>query len=457
MSNIFLQSWFRNTRPANSYQAYFFFLYMSQKLSAELLDEIFKELDSPDLRQCQKVCRTWYRPAHLGFLKQVDLHGAYSIERFLTSLAYNPDPSYFKAVKVIIISSPVKYLFERGDVKDLVTKFPCLNILVFSADPQAFEAFDDEICDALLQTCPEVNVRVFARNGDDPFETRDAMLRLRRVLTSLALKDVEEAFEDDQSALQFVVSFPRLQELRGGDLCFLQFQDYLPVFEQLPYLTKISMNQFDDKENFMERYLSRKTTKEREILLERLARVSKVELYHFDDEVCANSWNFMLKYMTGLRTLMMAGEFDDLEWRAFDGQVITNTTLNILHTTNYKSGRRNRFTALKVDQSVRNLLDVFNVILVSKEEAKKSVLNVHVLHPCTQQQGATLRIELVMPPAETLTTLVHDPATGLELFRRLTILEDVSLFLLYDRQQGVSYQTENYNDMLEKLNQALSK
>lgn len=92
-------------------------------LPEEVMLMIFEKLHIHELDEAQKVCRAWYFPGHVSFLKEIRLYSARNIQQFIISIDHNPNPEYLKAVQYLNIGIGEE---EEGDRS---IQFDCSRVL----------------------------------------------------------------------------------------------------------------------------------------------------------------------------------------------------------------------------------------------------------------------------------------------------------------------------------------
>lgn len=285
-------------------------------LPEDILLIIFKQLWPSKPFECQKVCRSWYFPAHTVILHNVYLSFS-TIDQFIASIDYNPHPSYLKAVKRINISYRQRHaqpLLTRKMIKKLFFRFPNLKDVAISDPSIIFDRFNDEGCRVLLERCPkldkfELNFTPLAWNQEVYLAT---VYKLRLLITSMNYFAINLP---SGTVMTFIKSFPRLQNLWGVS-GLNNFQKLLPAFVHLPNLRTVSIPDAEnDAEYFVERYLASVTKEEQGQLAKTLSRVTRLTM-HYNNTFCVNSINFITKYFTGLRYVQLS---------AYNNQNLTNS------------------------------------------------------------------------------------------------------------------------------------
>lgn len=183
----------------------------------ELLIEIFKKLKRNQLVEAQTVCRSWYYPAHVMLLKKVHLHGVASIESFIVHIDQNMSPYYLGAVEDIYIGGSkdfgVDYHFTTENIHQLISRFPNLKHVVIDSFSDYLGAFNDEVCQTIIENCPRLeSFQVFldVRDYSNADVYCDTMYKFRSLLTAMNL-DLVGFASKFEGAEKFIASFPRLR------------------------------------------------------------------------------------------------------------------------------------------------------------------------------------------------------------------------------------------------------
>lgn len=214
---------------------------MVRDLGEEVLLRIFSKLNNSTLKQCQKVCRAWYAPAHITLLKEVCLWDA-NMQQFIASTDSNPKSKFLNAVKTIAVfnknddqprrrNQPAPPQL-RVDLKKLFFRFPNLENISVRGHLHFFDSFNDATCRSFLQSCPKLKMFELPYiNKLDKNQYHQTLYKLRTLLSSIALEYIGPVSAFGASP----PTFPRVKKLiRIGSL-----SEALPVLNQLPALEAI--------------------------------------------------------------------------------------------------------------------------------------------------------------------------------------------------------------------------
>lgn len=304
-------------------------------LPEEVFRVILEQLDSDDLLECQKVCHSWYLPVHKMFLKTIDLKDVYQVVQFINSIDSNPDPIYLSSVKRMKISEdsevfPSQFRLNKGDIKKLFFRFPNLQTVEENGnnDLEMYSEFDDELCRELLVSCPKLHTFKVANE----FVKYDNLLKLRCILTEMDLSEIHEKAVYDNAS--FVLGFQRLKSLIINSENICTFEKFLPIFEQLPDLTRlVVVDVRHDQNKFTERYLATKQKEKQDLLVERLSKVTLLR-WHDWHGICRNALDFIAKYLTGLEKLVLYVKFTDTFTARQQYRLLCSDMLELLYSIN---------------------------------------------------------------------------------------------------------------------------
>lgn len=302
----------------------------------EILSQIFEKLEIADLKNCQKVCKSWYIPAHVLMLEEISLDCPTQLMDFIMAIDLNPHPLYLKAVKRMYIEDLDKYdidfKLDEDTIRSLLFRFPNLEEAQFNDCRILLTHFDDKLCTDLIESCPRLDSFVVLPFNYATARHYEWIWKLRHLVSYMDIDTI--AFpRRPGDGYQYLISFPRLREITDVRCLDSVFRKYLPLLEQLPRLTKLSVKSFaDDEPSFVDTYLASKTNDERNQLLQRLSSIASLE-WDSSLGICANSLKFIPEYLTGLNSLEVKTELpkdanDDLLQTCFD------TVSNIMHSVN---------------------------------------------------------------------------------------------------------------------------
>lgn len=263
-----------------------------QDIPEEVLLVIFDNLFGRDLINCQLVCQSRYTPARVRFLNQkVVLRNTSRIKRFITAINKNPRPRLLAAVKHIEIWNTKNWNVTDAILQKLLFRFP--NLESVGINETLLNKFDDDLCRTFLKHCPKLaDLTVGAA----------LYLEDHRKLINARLLLVELDFEHDIINEGFVMNFPRLKSLTTSKH-LKTFESLLPVLAHLSDLKKLKFRKFENgSHQFLERYLQIKSPEEKQQLLERISKITDLEIesriFLSDSAV-----KFIMNYMTGLEAI----------------------------------------------------------------------------------------------------------------------------------------------------------
>lgn len=275
-------------------------------LPKEVFCLVLEQLDSDDLYECQQVCRSWYLPVHKKFLNTVHLKNVNQVAQFIASVDHNSDPQYLASVKHIAIREehylfPVQFRLDKSEIKKLFFRFSNLETIREHGDGEflLYSELDDDLCEELLLSCPKLHE--FSVTNE--FVKCEQLLKLRIVLTEIDFSQLKSEPAYDNVA--FISSFSRLKSIDIDSDNFDTFEKLLPLFEQLPNLTKLKIEVDHDQDNFAERYLASKSKNEQNLLIKRLATVTDLDWSSYNG-LCKNAIKFIPKYLTGLKKILIS-------------------------------------------------------------------------------------------------------------------------------------------------------
>lgn len=305
-------------------------------LPEEILYMIFKKCEHEDLNQFQRVCRSWYIPAHITFLKDVEIPDIPAIQLFIDSIDCNPNLAYLKAVKRIKFKSFAKactFQFDDQLNQKLFYRFPNLQKVTMD-EPNFLRHFTDDMCKTFLKNCPQLEIFMADSYISSAPGYRDLIYKAKLLITEINL-DLLEYASTPVDVTQFLSSFPRLRKITGFENNQLNnFNQVLQIMEHAPNLSSIYMRTEDhDSENIAEKELTLKAKAERDKLIKQLARIDTAELY-YSVNFCVNSLNFALKYLTGIEDLTLYNG-DDGSWTEAHTETFYNLVSNVHKLKDY--------------------------------------------------------------------------------------------------------------------------
>lgn len=286
-------------------------------LPEEFLLNVFSHLTQTRIKECQKVCRKWYRPAHIAYLKNIVFTNTSDPERFLNSIDHNPDPSYIKAVKHITFQTMFQKPLQDSVSKRLLSAFPNLEGIKTCGLELPFGELNQKFLETIPKTCPKF--KSFTIQEGHMSERYNLFLyKMRNVLTKIKLSQfLQPKYIGKPTAIiQFLILFSRVQELDVTELEeFTGFAGLLQLLELLHDLKAIRYNLFQavqaDDKDYVKWHQTRKITRavkeameKRYSALESLCLGSEQGLFH-------GVVNFIMKYFTGLKHFEMNTILDE--------------------------------------------------------------------------------------------------------------------------------------------------
>lgn len=276
-----------------------------RELPEEVLRIIFANLDNKDILNCQYTCRSWYLPAHISLLGEIQLNEPQQVASFIASIDQNPDPSYLKAVKKLKIidagndEEEVNRIYGlpfQIDGNKLISRFVNLKKVEIQDSLVIFDNFTEETCDRIRTNCQQLDT--FSVRSYDlenfPKNFSEILYMLRSLITNIDVGDLYDIPEIEE----FISSFPRLKSIEGHHEDILRFQGWLPIYVKSPNLKEIGVDcSWDDDRAFMERFLRSKSGQQGEMIVKRLSEISKLT---WSCSQNFNSLKFIKKYLTGL-------------------------------------------------------------------------------------------------------------------------------------------------------------
>lgn len=187
-------------------------------------------------------------------------------------------------------------------MEQLLCHFPNLKDVKITGIPYLVEAFNDELCKAVLENCPKLNsfeVHLFC-SGTESY--CDVIYNARLLQTAIDLRAARTAVSDYGGLQEFVMGFPRLRKIYGESGDIDTFEKLLGIVENTPNLQHIKLdNLVKDGERFAERYFATKTIDEQSDIKETLSKVADLHL-SYNKDVCVHAMKFIAQYLTGLKS-----------------------------------------------------------------------------------------------------------------------------------------------------------
>jgi hypothetical protein len=304
-----------------------------QNLPEELLCAIFNDVDIYDLQQCQKVCQSWYIPAHVALLRDIELNTIDQVRQFIDSIDQNPSPIYLNAVREIrvgpldeslndplVTDETIKKLFRFPNLEKIDIESEWISSIILN---------DSRIGEDLINSCHHIKVfdLEVATECEEPYQ--NLVYKMRNNLTRLkATKFYDVSQYGDEQA--FISSFPNLQEVcnRGGYLENLE--NALPIIEQLRNLKQIEFGPGDDREDVVERYMETKTEEQQKQLIENFSRISTVAFINVYGP-CVSTVKCISQYFTGM-DFFSTSSVDNRTWTDAQYQAFNEDILRIMCT-----------------------------------------------------------------------------------------------------------------------------
>lgn len=298
----------------------------------EILFNIFQDLSQRDLNVCQRVCRSWYLPAHLLFLKELHMKDTSDVDQFLAFIGRSP--LYLDTVKKLELGDGRNTTrIDREKLKQLLSyRFSNVRTL-FIYGSVLFEDLvkDLEMRQLVAAACPIIeSVPCVSVGEGQEIYIKEFKKDLKHSLTTVGL--------GEEDTLEFLCDFSQLQELDVSEaIGYSNFQSWLPIFEH-PYQLKKLHGSFkeEDPDQFAETYLRLKTDKERSVILEKL---SKLEMLCIEEAtfVDPNTIQFIAGFLTGIETFnFYAQHWPEEHADTFNGaflDVITRSTTGNIDIT----------------------------------------------------------------------------------------------------------------------------
>lgn len=228
-------------------------------LPEEVLYNILQGLDTRDLVQGQYVCRTWYSAGHKVFLNNIKLKGKLQVERFISAIDYNSNKIYLNAVKSIEISNLNSYVNDEM-IKKLFLRFPNLTNVKIEREFAILENLHEGMCQDLLQACQKLDKFEITSYGFERLNYYLQVYDLRSLVTTITV-DQYDYLDQFGGVIPYITSFPRLQEFHGDSCQLVNFQLFLPVFEELSNLKVLALLMVSSEQDFESVYLATKQKK----------------------------------------------------------------------------------------------------------------------------------------------------------------------------------------------------
>lgn len=305
-------------------------------LPQDLLPEILSNLDDLALVEAQNVCRAWRRPSHILILKSVKLKSSDEIGGFIEHFDRDDtEISDFTAVQEIHIKGDdgvdLLYYFNARSIGRLFCRFPNLTNVLINTYSACLQGFTEELCQNILENCPKLEIfDVLIDEEDEDIYCR-TMYKVRSLATMLYLDKVGSA-SSFGGITEFIKSFPRLRRTCGLFYQLENFQDYLPILQELSNLTAISVKQGyfgDDQENFAEAYLATMSKEHQDLLIKRISNVDELT-YTSSRVFCPNSIKFIKKSFSGLKKLTIISKYKCPYWTDTHRQVLLDDVINLV-------------------------------------------------------------------------------------------------------------------------------
>lgn len=309
-----------------------------QKLPEEVLLLIFQDFTIKDLMECQKVCQSWYRPAHVLRLKEIDSKTLPKLKKFVSSIDANPDPLYLKAMKTLNISHMDEYWYEKANefekeiVNQLFFRFPNLTHVRLDNSLCLAIHFDEETCKTLGEKCPKLES--FKLDNSQRYSLEYPRRELNLYKLTLYLHDIITALDLDKfpnvPERQVIVGvFPRLKKVRSTGDCTDKLLKCMPMVDLCPTLNilDIAIDGDDEQEN-LDAYISIRQPEQRDIFLEKLAKFEGIYLTRKMGAFCKNTIKFVSKYMPNLKNFSVKA-LNNSEWTKEHERVFSNEVLDL--------------------------------------------------------------------------------------------------------------------------------
>lgn len=204
------------------------------KLPEEILTIVFTTLSSQDLCQCQRVCRSWLKPARVLLLKEVILCHKFDVDQFCRSIDSNPNPVYLAAVKHIRIGSltheRARISLETLKLKQLIVRFPFLKRLeLYKKHLDLERLLDDDFCQVLCERCPRLEYLKLIPEFELKDDSYSRTIQRLPMLKGITLPIIPNPIE-------FLASFPSLRKVR---LSWEHFPMLPEIIEHYPTIQKV--------------------------------------------------------------------------------------------------------------------------------------------------------------------------------------------------------------------------
>lgn len=410
-------------------------------LPEEVLSMVFVQLSTSDLLQCQRVCPAWYPSAHSLLLRVIKLTTRDSkVQKFISSIDYNPCLKYLQAVKEMHITTTYDSSYSKGDVYKLLFRFPNLTKVKLNGKGDLLDEFTDDKCIDLLEKCPKLDY--FEADCSFSSQNSNRMYKVRLLVTAINLF---YCISRDQNIVQCLTSYPRLQEIKGSDVRLNSFQQLLQILQQLANLKDITMHVHDDQDHLVDRHFATTTENELDILINRLSKITRFQV-KCPLNVCVNSMH-ITKYLTGLKSFIVALTCDGADWTDQEEQLFTNI-LNLIC----------KFTGkVKLYNVQLSNCGMLLPIIEDKVLTSKSRFRLRIGDPCLTDE----RLDLVYLSTKSshygskLTTQISGQLDVYDFILEILVLNSITaLEVVLDGENGEYYEESNtcmYAELLKKF------
>lgn len=438
---------------------YFFFFFVShatmstiQNVSDETLMMLFKELNPRDLQQCQKVCRSWYRPAHLVVLQDIFLHSVFQIAKFISSIKHNPKPLYLHQVKTIHVSNVDFEDLDKVNVKDgfteLLFQFRNLKELHIRDSVPLFGKFDNKLSELLLNFCPKLDTVKISTEIDQFIY----LYNMRVLLTEFDMNRIGD--RRVLPSLLYLGRFPRINKIIGVKEQLDNFQKLLSFVYHLPALKDVTLRSaVEDQENFAENYLSSRTEDEQAQILKTLSKITRVTIEPRSEAFGVQSIKFIHRYFSGLKYFYMSNH-NDTKWTNLHQRVFCGELLDI-----YRSTTDDKSSIYLQHVPIKDLIAILPSVTQKafSSPSKTRILQIDMTDMLTRSnKSGGMYIKKGRTQSEKCVRLMVPKQPGLQgldaaFFAKLPVLENVDVFELNIEYKNLAYSTATTIDMYDRI------
>lgn len=279
-----------------------------QRFPEEVLHIIFSKLNRRDIQQCQVVCRYWYYPAHVKLLQNVKLDLPIDFKRFVDSINHNPNNHYLNSIQKITLGSLYHSSCGINEISkelfELILRFPNLKSVVVHGRSLYYSEDDLPVpvkeikLEAIVSSCTKLEKLCIFAEMDSDENYLDLLYGLRHSLTYMSINKIPP-----DSTEEYLAKFPQLQKIRGANGYLDSFEKFVRLIDKLPAVKDICFGHKSDVEGEAVKYLTSKSEKERDLLIEKLSKLTSLHTYQYNSPLCVNVTSFITQLLTGLTSL----------------------------------------------------------------------------------------------------------------------------------------------------------